>query len=286
MTAQNCAPSLEESPASADALHATLRTRLREQGACTPTAQAQGGECVLVGAGPGDPDLLNLKAIKAIARATVLLVDDLVGDAVLEWASPAARVIHVGKRGGRQSTPQEHIEALMVQHARAGEVVVRLKGGDPLIFGRSGEELQRLRAAGVRASVVNGITSGLAAANALQAPLTHRDHAHGVLLVTGQTAPGEALDWPALARTAHAARLTLVIYMGVRGAAQIQAGLLQGLPGDTPVALVQSASLPQEKTVRTTLAELTESMQRHGMGSPAIIMVGQVLQATAEPLGV
>lgn len=244
-------------------------------------AAANSGECVLVGAGPGDPELLTLKAVKAIARATVLLVDDLVNQAVLDYASPTARVVHVGKRGGCKSTPQAFIERLMIQEAQAGEVVVRLKGGDPAIFGRLGEELEHLYAAGVRVSVVNGISSGVMAATALACPLTHRDHAHGVLLLTGHAAPGQQeLDWAQIAQLAHAQRLTLVIYMGVKGAAGIQAGLLQGLPRHTPVALVQSASLPTQRRIMTDLSGLVETIAAEQVQSPAIILVGDVLKAS------
>ncbi|RMX03616.1 uroporphyrinogen-III C-methyltransferase [Corticibacter populi] len=247
-----------------------------------PAGIQQPGRCILVGAGPGDPDLLTLKAVKAMGRATVLLVDDLVGDAVLAHAAPDARVIHVGKRGGCKSTPQAFIEKLMVQQARAGETVVRLKGGDPLIFGRSGEELEALRAAGIEVEVINGITSGLQAATALGVPLTHREHAHGVVMVTGHAAPGQReIDWAQLAQTAHAAQLTLVIYMGVKCAARIQAGLLQGLPAQTPVAVVQSASLPAQQRLISTLERLCTDMQVHGLGSPSIIVVGDVLRASA-----
>lgn len=242
---------------------------------------ANSGECVLVGAGPGDPELLTLKAVKAIARATVLLVDDLVNEAVLQYASPSARVVHVGKRGGCKSTPQAFIERLMIQEAQAGEVVVRLKGGDPAIFGRLGEELEHLHAAGVRVSVVNGISSGVMAANALACPLTHRDHAHGVLLLTGHAAPGQQeLDWAQIAQLAHAQRLTLVIYMGVKGAAGIQAGLLQGLPQHTPVALVQSVSLPAQRRILTDLGGLVQTIATEQVHSPAIILVGDVLKAS------
>jgi len=127
------------------------------------SAHPHPGSCTLVGAGPGDPELLTLKALKAIEAATLLLVDDLVSDAILAYAAPSARIVHVGKRGGCKSTPQAFIEKLMLQAARAGETVVRLKGGDPFIFGRGGEEVERLRAAGVPVTVVNGITAGLAA---------------------------------------------------------------------------------------------------------------------------
>lgn len=240
------------------------------------------GECLLVGAGPGDPELLTLKAVKAIARASVLLVDDLVNEAVLQYASPNARVVHVGKRGGCKSTPQAFIEKLMIQEALAGEVVVRLKGGDPAIFGRLGEELAHLQAAGVRVSVVNGISSGVMAATALVTPLTHRDHAHGVLLLTGHAAAGQQeLDWAHIGQLAHSQRLTLVIYMGVKGAAGIQAGLLQGMPSQTPVALVQSASLPTERSILSHLGALLDTIAEQQVQSPAIILVGDVLKASA-----
>jgi uroporphyrinogen-III C-methyltransferase (EC 2.1.1.107) len=180
------------------------------------------GTCTLVGAGPGDPELLTIKALKAIQAATVLLVDDLVSDAIVAHASPTARIVYVGKRGGCTSTPQAFIEKLMLMAVSEGENVVRLKGGDPFIFGRGGEEVEHLRAAGVAVSVINGITAGLAGLTSLGAPLTHREHAHGVVFVTGHAKPGDAgTNWRQLAATAREARLTLVIYMGVSGAAHI-----------------------------------------------------------------
>jgi len=233
----------------------------------------------LVGAGPGDPELLTLKAVKAIQTATVLLVDDLVSDDITALASPTARLIHVGKRGGCQSTPQAFIEKLMVQAAREGERVVRLKGGDPFIFGRGGEEVEHLRAEGIEVEVINGITSGLAGLTSLGAPLTHRDHAHGVVFVTGHAKPGDAgTDWVQLAHTARQAKLTLVVYMGVSSLHSIQSGLLQGLPAHTPVAIVQHASLPQQRQALTTLGALAETLAREGLGSPSIIVVGDVVQ--------
>jgi uroporphyrin-III C-methyltransferase len=237
------------------------------------------GRCTLVGAGPGDPELLTLKAVKAIQAATVLLVDDLVNPAILDWARPDARIVHVGKRGGCKSTPQAFIDKLMIAAVREGQTVVRLKGGDPFIFGRGGEEVEHLREAGIACTVVNGITAGLAALTSLNVPLTHRDHAQGVVFVTGHAKTGEpATDWRQLAATAHGARLTLVIYMGVSGAAHIQRELLHGLPGDTPVAVIQHASLPQQRHVATTLAALPQAIADGGLGSPAVIVVGDVLR--------
>ncbi len=241
------------------------------------------GQVTLVGAGPGDPELLTLKALKAIQAATVLLVDDLVNEAIVEFASPAARVIQVGKRGGCKSTPQSFIERLMVTAALEGENVVRLKGGDPFVFGRGGEEVESLQAAGVRVSVINGITSGLAAVTSLGVPLTHREHAHGVVFVTGHAKPGDqGTDWRALAHTAAQAKLTLVIYMGVSGAARIQEELLEGLGADTPVALVQNATLPTQRQAVCTLATLHATLESEHMGSPCIIVVGDVLQGLAQ----
>ncbi len=240
------------------------------------------GTVSLVGAGPGDPELLTLKAVKAISAATVLLVDDLVSDAVLAHASPRARIVHVGKRGGCKSTPQAFIEKLMVMAASEGEVVVRLKGGDPFIFGRGGEEVEALRAAGIEVQVVNGITAGLAGLTSLGVPLTHREHAHGVVFVTGHAKPGDSgTDWPALAATARDAKLTLVIYMGVSGSQQIQAELLTGLPAHTPVAVIQHATLPQQRHAVTTLAQLRATIEREDLGSPAVIVVGNVVSGIA-----
>lgn len=237
------------------------------------------GTVTLVGAGPGDPELLSLKAVKAIAAATVLLVDDLVNEEVLQHAPAGARVVFVGKRGGCSSTPQAFIEKLMVSEALRGETVVRLKGGDPLVFGRGGEELDALNAAGIKARVVNGVTAALAAMGDLQVSLTHRDCAHGVVFVTGHAKPGDAgTDWAALAHTAHQARLTLVIYMGVRGAAAIQSGLLCGLPAETPVAIVENASLPEQRHAVCTLGTLHATLQTEQLGSPSVLIVGDVLQ--------
>lgn len=237
------------------------------------------GHVTLVGAGPGDPELLTLKAVKAIQAATVLLVDDLVNPDIVALASPRARVVHVGKRGGCKSTAQSFIQKLMVTAVQEGQAVVRLKGGDPFIFGRGGEEVEYLQAHGIAVTVVNGITAGLAAVTSLQVPLTHREHAHGVVFVTGHAKPGDhGTDWRALARTAQQAKLTLVIYMGVSSAATIQAELLTGLSGHTPVAVIENASLPQQRHVVCTLESLHSTLQRTGLGSPSVLVVGQVMQ--------
>ena len=251
------------------------------------------GHVTLVGAGPGDADLLTIKAVRAIRRATLLLVDDLVSDEVLRYARPSARIVHVGKRGGCASTPQAFIQKLMGTEALKGERVVRLKGGDPFVFGRGGEEAEHLRALGIAVEVVNGITSGLAAATALGVPLTHRKHAHGVVFVTGHprgdpSDPGDhqrtnqsgrdaGLHWPTLAAAA-AQGLTLIIYMGVATAASVQSGLLQALGPLTPVAVIQHATLPQQRHVVCPLQSLADTITQERLGSPAIIIVGDVLQ--------
>ena len=228
--------------------------------------------CALVGAGPGDPELVTLKALRLMRRATVLLVDDLVSDALLALALRGRRrpprVVQVGKRGGCHSTPQAFIERLMVNEALAGEQVVRIKGG---------EEADALRAQGITVEVASGITAAIAASAALGVPLTHRDHAHGVMLVTGHPKPGAAaLHWPTLAAAA-AQGLTLVVYMGVAQLPVLQAGLLQGLGAHTPAAVVQHASLPQQRIAVTTLGALADTVREQGLGSPAVLVIGDVL---------
>jgi uroporphyrin-III C-methyltransferase len=233
----------------------------------------------LVGAGPGDPDLLTIKAVKAIAAADVVLLDDLVNRDVLQHARPGVRVIEVGKRGGCQSTPQEFIERMMVAEARAGHCVVRLKGGDPFIFGRGGEECATLRAAGIDVDVINGISSGLAAPSSIGVPLTHRQYSQGVVFITGhgKTAAHNP-DWATLAKL----DLTLVIYMGIARCAEIQAALLAGgKNADTPVAVVQSATGAAQALLITTMGQLPMALAASGLGSPAIIVVGDVVRCAA-----
>ena len=249
----------------------------------TNASSKRQGTCTLVGAGPGDPELLTVKAVKAIQAATVLLVDDLVNEEVLKHASASARIVYVGKRGGCKSTPQAFIEKLMINAVHDGETVVRLKGGDPFIFGRGGEEVEHLREVGIEVNIINGITSGLAAITSLGAPLTHREHAHGVVFVTGHAKPGDqGTDWRQLAATARDAKLTLVIYMGVSGAEHIQNELLTGLPESTPVAIIENASLPHQRQALTQLGRLTLTLQETGLKSPSILVVGDVVQACAQ----
>lgn len=229
----------------------------------------------LVGAGPGDPELLTLKAVKALRQADLVLIDDLVNPAVLEHC-PKARVIAVGKRGGMRSTPQDFIHRLMRRYARQGLSVVRLKGGDPCIFGRGSEEADWLSAHGIEVELVNGITAGLAGATGCGIPLTLRGVARGVTLVTAHTQDDSALNWPALA----ASGTTLVIYMGVAKLAEVQAGLLAGkMRADMPVALIENASLPEQRQCYSTLQQMPQAAAQFGLKSPAIVVIGEVAQA-------
>lgn len=232
------------------------------------------GKVWLVGAGPGDVELLTLKAARVLAGADIWLVDDLVGEAVLDLAAPTARVLRVGKRGGCRSTPQSFINRLLLRHARQGRVVVRVKGGDAMLFGRGGEEAAWLRAAGIEVEVVNGLTSGMLAATAIDVPLTHRDCCRGVAFVTAHAQDGGEPDWLALAQSG----LTLAIYMGMQRLDRISDGLIAGgLPAATPVAVVQSASTPEERRLLTTLAQLPVQARAAGLSSPAIVLVGEVV---------
>ena len=234
------------------------------------------GSVTLVGAGPGDPELLTLKAARAIAAADVILMDDLVDRRVLQHAGADARVIPVGKRGGCASTPQAFIERLMVSEARAGQRVVRLKGGDPFMFGRGGEEVAHLRAHGIAVDVVPGITSGMAAPASIGVPLTHRADTQGVVFVTGHAkSEDDEVDWAQLA----ALRMTLVVYMGVARAARIREQLLSGgMCAEMPVAVVQQATQPAQRALVTSLGALDRDLQAARLGSPSILIVGDVVR--------
>lgn len=229
----------------------------------------------LVGAGPGDPELLTLKAVRALQAADVVLIDDLVNPAVLKHCT-SARVITVGKRGGCRSTPQDFIHRLMLRYARQGKCVVRLKGGDPCIFGRGGEEATWLRERGVEVELVNGITSGLAGATQCDIPLTLRGVSRGVTLVTAHTQDDSSLNWRALAEGGT----TLVVYMGVAKLEEIREQLLNGgMAADMPVAMIENASLPQQRECRSSLAAMHEAAKTFALKSPAILVIGQVAGA-------
>ena len=244
---------------------------------CAPRSRSAGsarpGKVWLIGAGPGDPELLTLKAVRALAQADVILLDDLVDDAVLAHARPGARVVRVGKRGGCKSTPQAFIGRLMLRSARAGHTVARVKGGDPFVFGRGGEEMLALRAAGIEVEIVSGVTAGIAAPAALGIPVTHRDVARGVTFITGHTHDGTPPNWRALA----AGGTTLVIYMGMHHLAQICAGLLTGgMRADMPAAVIESGTRATQRQVVSTLGALAADAARTGLASPAVIVIGAV----------
>jgi uroporphyrin-III C-methyltransferase len=228
----------------------------------------------LVGAGPGDPDLLTVRALKVMQAADVIVHDGLVSEAILALAPARARRIDVAKRRSRHSYPQEEINRMLTAFALEGLTVVRLKGGDPFIFGRGGEEIEACRAAGVACHVVPGVTAALAAGAGAGAPLTHRGAAQAVTFVTGHAKAGETpdLDWPALAR----ANQTVVVYMGVATAAGVAGRLIAaGRAPSTPALVVENASLPDERRVVTTLGGLGEATR--GLSGPAILIVGEAM---------
>ena len=245
-------------------------------------ATATTGRVILVGAGPGDPELLTLKAVRALKSADVILHDNLIGDGILDHARREAHVLSVGKAKGRHSRTQAEINALMVAFAREGKIVVRLKGGDPSVFGRGGEEVDCLRASGIAVEVVPGITAATAAAASLQIPLTHRDISRSLTFVSGHTAGDGAADFNQADFQALAnGRATLAVYMGVSTAGDLATELLAaGWSRATPVMAVERASQPGERRVLTTLDVLAREPARLGLAGPAILLVGEVMGLT------
>src|SRR4051812_41032247 len=234
------------------------------------------GIVYLVGAGPGDPGLMTRRSLDLIASADAILYDRLIPSGALDGARPDAELRYVGKEPGAAALSQEETNALLVELAGSGKRVVRLKGGDPFVFGRGGEEAKALAAAGVPYEVVPGVTAGVAAPAYAGIPVTHRDHASAVAFVTGHEDPGKpesALDWTALARFPG----TLVFYMGVRRLDAIAERLLaEGRPRDEPAAVVQAGTLPDQRTVTAPLGELAERAEAVGIGAPAVTVVGPV----------
>ncbi|MBI1340231.1 uroporphyrinogen-III C-methyltransferase [bacterium] len=228
----------------------------------------------LVGAGPGDPELLTLRAVERIRSADVILVDRLVDARILSFARSDADIQQVGKSRGEHSVPQSEINRRLIALARAGLRVVRLKGGDPFIFGRGGEEAAALRAAGVDVEIVPGVSAALACAASAGVPLTHRGDAQSVTFVTAHAALGTEpdLDWPALAR----ANQTVVVFMGVGVAPLIEARLLAaGRAGDTPVVIVENGTRLNERILRTPLGALGACVSGEGVAGPAILIIGE-----------
>ncbi len=234
------------------------------------------GAVFLVGAGPGDPDLLTLKAHRLIRTADAIVYDYLVGPGILAQARPGAELIFVGKKGGGFCSPQRDIEGTLIRLAREGKQVVRLKGGDPFIFGRGGEEAEALATAGIRFEIVPGVTSALAAAAYAGVPLTHRAHASAVVFLTGHEDPNKAdsaIHWEDYGRLGA----TLCVYMGMKNLETIlrrlQAG---GLDPDTPAAVIQSATTPGHRQLVSTASRIALESEHAGFGAPAIVIIGEV----------
>lgn len=242
-------------------------------------AAPEQGVVHIVGAGPGDPELLTLKALRVLQDADVIIHDRLVPEAVLARARRDAKRLYVGKARGDHSVPQDQIEALMIAEARAGHRVVRLKGGDPFVFGRGGEELEAIRSAGVPVFVVPGVTAALACAASAGVPLTHRDHAQAVTFVTAQAKPGGVdADWTRLATPNH----TLAIYMGVDRADETAAKLMAaGRAGSTPVAVVENGSRPDERVLTGRLDGLGALVRGANLNGPALLFVGETAAFSA-----
>lgn len=245
------------------------------------TRQDRSGDGIvhIVGAGPGDADLLTLRALKVLRRADVVIHDRLIGPDILDCARPGTECFYVGKAKSCHSRPQAQINALMAAQAAAGKRVVRLKGGDPFVFGRGGEEMEYLLSRGIRVEIVPGITAATGCAAFAGIPLTHRDHAGAVTFITGHAKNGEPdLDWAALAT----GRTTLVVYMGVSTAGTVARRLIDhGMTASTPAAVIENGTLPTQRTVTGTLGGLDALIAENDITGPALIIVGDVVRATA-----
>ena len=233
------------------------------------------GHVYLVGAGPGDPELLTLRGAQLVSKAECIVYDNLVSPDIVAMADSLAEKVYVGKKAADHTLPQSQINALLVDRARKGLKVVRLKGGDPFIFGRGGEEMEALMAAGIKVEVVPGVTAAAGIAAYAGIPLTHRDYAQSVVFATGFLKDGALdLDWPVLARTGQ----TLVIYMGVSRLGEICAQLLEhGLPPDTPAAVIERGTTPRQKVAVGNLSTLVERVQALAIRPPALTVVGGVV---------
>ncbi|MCE1240833.1 MAG: uroporphyrinogen-III C-methyltransferase [Azonexaceae bacterium] len=233
------------------------------------------GKVWLVGAGPGDAELLTVKAARLIESAQAIVYDHLVGEGIRQLFPAQARLEYVGKKAAKHTLKQEEINALLVDLARQGMRVIRLKGGDPFIFGRGGEELETLHAAGIPFEVVPGVTAAAGCAAYAGFPLTHRDHAQSVVFVTGHLKDHSVnLDWPALARPGQ----TVVFYMGIGGAPEICRQMIaHGLPRSTPAAVVRRGTLADQQTLLSSLGELPQRIAESGIKPPALIVVGSVV---------
>ena len=262
-----------------DEAEAALEALLQE----TAAPDNKVGPVHIVGAGPGDPELLTLKAFRLIQNADIVFHDRLVSDEIMDLVRRDATRVSVGKAKANHTVPQSEIHDLMIKAAGEGKRVVRLKGGDPFIFGRGGEEVEALRDAGIDASVVPGISSALGCAASAGLPLTHRDHAQTLTFVTGHAKSGDvpSLDWPSLAKPAQ----TVVVFMGVGTAPTISEKLIHaGRASSTPVAIIENGTRPNEIRVYGTLAELPQLITRAGIKGPALLVIGEVSAIPAEAL--
>ena len=239
--------------------------------------RAETGRVSLVGAGPGDPELLTLRAARALREADLIVYDNLVDPSVLEYARRDARRIFAGKSKGDHTLPQAEINALLIAEAKAGRHVVRLKGGDPFVFGRGGEELDALVAAGIQVEVVPGITAATGCAAYAGFPLTHRDHASSVVFVSGHSKDGLSdLDWRALANP----RQTIVVYMGVSAAGEVATKLIEaGLGPTTPIAIVENGTRWDQRVIKGELSAAADLIRHHGVSGPALLVIGEVTRA-------
>ncbi len=240
------------------------------------------GEVVLIGAGPGDADLLTVRAYELIKQADVVIYDRLVSQEIMDLVSNHAECIYVGKKSSDHALPQDQINLLLIKKAKEGKKIARLKGGDPFIFGRGGEEIQELLKAGIHCRVVPGITAASACTSYSGIPLTHRDFVHGCTFITGHFKNNELdLPWKALARQDH----TLVVYMGIKTAPLLAKSLIEnGLSPDTPVALVSNGTSEDHKSYQTDLIHLEEFVKDNNILPPTLIIVGQVVNALRNEL--
>ncbi len=254
--------------------HRTSATRNKISMLPTTAGAQSVGLVHIVGAGPGDPELLTIRAMRLLKNADVIVYDRLVGPDIIGLARQSCRKIFVGKKKSAHSVPQAGINALLVYEARQGRTVVRLKGGDPFIFGRGGEELDYLRKAGVPTTVVPGITAATGCAAASGIPLTHRDHANAVTFVTGHAAAGNGgPDWVNLVRSNQ----TLVFYMAVSTAGFTASRLIEhGLNSTTPVAVIENGTLPNQRTVTGSLSDLEAMIRDNAITGPALAVIGSV----------
>jgi len=237
------------------------------------------GKVFIIGAGPGDLELLTLRAVRMIKEADVLLLDDLVNPEIVSLAKPTVHVMRVGKRAGAKAITQEAIHQEMTRLARAGLVVARIKGGDPFVFGRGGEEVAQLLEDGIEVSTVNGISAGLAAPAMLGIPLSHREYAHSITFITGHDGDNDHINWRALALSGG----TLVVFMGIRRVDSIVKNLLaNGMSRSTAAAVIERATLPEERGTICRLIDLPEVIKRDGISSPAILVIGKVVELSPQ----